>query len=136
MSELYTKKTKIQNGKWGYRSFVIEKIDKLWDVVGGEMSIRERIEPDKTIKAICLQVDELLGYAVTKYDNEKTSERKKPIKKSDNIKKDIEKILINNFSKTRKSKFIYDENGKPSELSFEIIALDSVYKYKNIIYYF
>lgn len=68
MSEkaLQTSKKKLPNGKWSYRGYVIEKENSKWCIVKGELTDDNStkvydLEADKTIKNVCLKIDEILG---------------------------------------------------------------------------
>jgi hypothetical protein len=63
---LQTSKKKLPNNKWSYRGYVIEKNNSKWNTIKGELTDDNSVkvyelEEDKTIKNICLKVDEILG---------------------------------------------------------------------------
>jgi hypothetical protein len=66
MSTLQTSKRRITEGKWSYRNYTIVKDNSDWkisNVIGEDeksQKIKE-IEPDSSIKTICLKIDEILG---------------------------------------------------------------------------
>lgn len=128
-TKLFAKKKKIEVGKWDYRGFVIEKIGKLWTPTKGDKEVLSKLEESKTIKAICLEIDIILG---NDSFNENDSVEVKPIAtKKDYIEKDIKLTLSNFFTKTKGLKIEKDKNGKPCSITFKVIALDATFEYKD-----
>lgn len=89
MSEktLQTSKKRLSNGKWSYRNYIVVK-DGEWrveekDYFGDTQSEKiKQIEGQKTIKDICLKIDEILG-DLPESAKKKVTKKKKPIKQEE-----------------------------------------------------
>lgn len=85
MSEkkLQTSKKRLSNGKWSYRNYVLLK-DNGWTVEENDKLNDEQskkvmaIESQKTIKDVCLKIDEILG-DLPESARKTTTRKKKPL---------------------------------------------------------
>lgn len=102
-NQLETSKKRISNGKWSYRNYIIKKEKNLWKVIINEVddALSQKIselEPQKSIKKLCLKIDEILGElpkhqkSVNINRNKKTNKDKKTQEKSDNQLNEAKKI--------------------------------------------
>lgn len=84
MSEktLQTSKKRLSNGKWSYRNYVLEKDGSEWKIVDKDYfgdsksdTVKE-LKPEKTIKGLCLKIDEVLGDLPESIKKKRTPKKK------------------------------------------------------------
>lgn len=118
MSEksLQTSKKRKSNGKWSYRGYVIEKEKSKWKISKGELTDVNSLkiydlEPQKTIKEICLLIDEILGVLPNSI---KRKTKKKTPKIVNETLSDAKKIA---YEVRRELEILLEKNNKNNELT-------------------